>query len=161
MKYSQFSHTMLGLLAVVFLLPVALTAPQPAAVPEALNSPIEERTVSKDDYAPMLIPREASLNLKALAPHVTSRNLLQRAAGLAWGPIYIGNLKLTLTNPHDGYAGPKFPNANHVVRCPQWTQKAWKALRRLPSERFTNHFNRTSTSTPKTTTTRARPTTPW
>jgi hypothetical protein len=38
----------------------------------------------------------------------------RREAGLAWGPIYIGNLKLTLTNPHDGYAGPKFPNANHV-----------------------------------------------
>jgi hypothetical protein len=35
-------------------------------------------------------------------------------AGLWWGPVYIGNLKLYLTNPHSGYAGPKFPNANHV-----------------------------------------------
>ena len=24
------------------------------------------------------------------------------------------NLKLSLTNPHDGYAGPTFPSANHV-----------------------------------------------
>jgi hypothetical protein len=41
--------------------------------------------------------------------------LLKRAsAELYWGPVYIGNLKLSLTNPHDGYAGPKFPNANHV-----------------------------------------------
>jgi hypothetical protein len=37
-----------------------------------------------------------------------------RSAGLAWGPIPIGNLKLSLTNPHIGYAGPKFPSANHV-----------------------------------------------
>jgi len=36
------------------------------------------------------------------------------SAGLAWGPVNIGNLKLYLTNPHNGYAGPKFPNANHV-----------------------------------------------
>lgn len=42
------------------------------------------------------------------------RNLQKRQAGLFWGPVYIGNLKLYLTNPHDGYAGPKFPNANHV-----------------------------------------------
>lgn len=28
--------------------------------------------------------------------------------------MYIGNLKLYLTKPHDGYAGPKFPDANHV-----------------------------------------------
>jgi hypothetical protein len=41
-------------------------------------------------------------------------DLRKREAGLAWGPVYIGNLKLYLTNPHDGYAGPKFPNANHI-----------------------------------------------
>jgi hypothetical protein len=41
-------------------------------------------------------------------------DLLKRQAGLYWGPIYIGNLKLYLTNSHSGYAGPKFPNAAHV-----------------------------------------------
>lgn len=30
------------------------------------------------------------------------------SAGLYWGPVFIGNLKLTLTNPHPGFAGPKF-----------------------------------------------------
>lgn len=35
-------------------------------------------------------------------------------AGLRWGPEYVGNLKLSLTNPHEGYAGPKFPWASHV-----------------------------------------------
>ena len=35
-------------------------------------------------------------------------------AGLWWGPEYVGNLKLYLTNPHEGYAGPKFPWASHV-----------------------------------------------
>ena len=36
------------------------------------------------------------------------------SAGLAWGPIYLGNLKLYLTNPHTGFAGPKFQTAPHV-----------------------------------------------
>jgi hypothetical protein len=43
-------------------------------------------------------------------PYLTKRD----SAGLYWGPVYIGNLKLSLTNPHVGYAGPRFPNANHV-----------------------------------------------
>ncbi|KAL8805744.1 MAG: hypothetical protein Q9182_001777 [Xanthomendoza sp. 2 TL-2023] len=41
-------------------------------------------------------------------------SLSTRQAGLAWGPISAGNLKLYLTNPHAGYAGPKFPSAEHV-----------------------------------------------
>ncbi|KAL8819065.1 MAG: hypothetical protein Q9223_002424 [Gallowayella weberi] len=41
-------------------------------------------------------------------------SLSTRQAGLAWGPISAGNLKLYLTNPHTGYAGPKFPSAEHV-----------------------------------------------
>lgn len=57
-----------------------------------------------------------SEDLDSSAPE--SAHALQKrqdgSAGLAWGPVYIGNLKLSLTNPHDGYAGPKFPNANHV-----------------------------------------------
>lgn len=49
------------------------------------------------------------------APTATDQELQERdSAGLAWGPIEIGNLKLYLTKPHNGYAGPKFPNANHV-----------------------------------------------
>jgi len=35
-------------------------------------------------------------------------------AGLMWGPVYVGNLKLYLTNPHFGYAGPKVGNTLHV-----------------------------------------------
>jgi hypothetical protein len=45
---------------------------------------------------------------------LSSAAVERRQAGLAWGPVYVGNLKLTLTNPHPGYAGPKFPNATHV-----------------------------------------------
>ena len=41
-------------------------------------------------------------------------NLHRRQASLAWGPVTVGNLKLTLTNPHVGYAGPKYPSAEHV-----------------------------------------------
>jgi hypothetical protein len=39
---------------------------------------------------------------------------VRQSAGLFWGPKHIGNLKLSLTNPHMGWAGPKFPMANHV-----------------------------------------------
>lgn len=34
-------------------------------------------------------------------------------AGIAWQQD-VGDIKFVLTNPHSGYAGPKFPNANHV-----------------------------------------------
>lgn len=35
-------------------------------------------------------------------------------AGLAWGPVKVGNLEFFVTNVHTGYAGPKFPNAPHT-----------------------------------------------
>ena len=37
-----------------------------------------------------------------------------RSAGLFWGPTTIGNLEFKITNTHEGYAGPKVGNANHV-----------------------------------------------
>lgn len=36
------------------------------------------------------------------------------SAGLAWGPVYVGNLKFTMTNVHKGFAGPKFTNHSHT-----------------------------------------------
>ena len=36
------------------------------------------------------------------------------SAGLRWGPYYVGALKLSITNPHTGYAGPKFATAPHI-----------------------------------------------
>lgn len=36
------------------------------------------------------------------------------SAGLYWGPIYAGNLKLYMTNAHTGYAGPKVGVAPHT-----------------------------------------------
>lgn len=39
------------------------------------------------------------------------------SAGLRWGPYYVGPsdlLKLYITNPHTGYAGPKFDVAPHI-----------------------------------------------
>jgi hypothetical protein len=62
------------------------------------------------DYAIMLGMSE---DLDSSAPEL-AHALHKREAGLAWGPVHIGNLKLSLTNPHVGYAGPKFPKANHV-----------------------------------------------
>lgn len=43
-------------------------------------------------------------------PHITYAG----SAGLAWGPKKVSNLKFYLTNPHKGWAGPKFPNHSHV-----------------------------------------------
>jgi len=36
------------------------------------------------------------------------------SAGLRWGPYEVGPLKLYITNPHTGYAGPKFGVAPHI-----------------------------------------------
>ncbi|KAL6716509.1 hypothetical protein ACLMJK_006076 [Lecanora helva] len=66
--------------------------------------PTENTAISRREPLPHSVPASTS----------DQNSLPKRQAGLAWGPIYIGNLKLSLTNPHMGYAGPKFPNANHV-----------------------------------------------
>jgi hypothetical protein len=43
-----------------------------------------------------------------------SEDIEKRSAGLLFGPHNVGNLKIYLTNPHVGPAGPKFPSAEHV-----------------------------------------------
>lgn len=60
----------------------------------------------------VLTPRQRRSNSASVA--AVSDLSVRGGAGLLWGPVYIGNLKLSLTNPHVGPAGPKFPNANHV-----------------------------------------------
>ena len=62
------------------------------------------------------IPEPAAHAVPRLVPKYQEEqsDVLKRQAGLYWGPKFIGNLKIYLTNPHIGYAGPKFPSANHV-----------------------------------------------
>lgn len=45
------------------------------------------------------------------APAVVERS---PSAGLAWGPYEVSPLKLYITKPHFGYAGPKVGNAPHI-----------------------------------------------
>ncbi|MCJ1275891.1 hypothetical protein MMC21_003696 [Puttea exsequens] len=63
-----------------------------------------------------LARREAISQLVPFIGHSESPSEISKreSAELYWGPKYVGNLKLTITNPHVGYAGPKFPNANHI-----------------------------------------------
>ncbi|KAG8533260.1 uncharacterized protein KY384_002043 [Bacidia gigantensis] len=79
----------------------------------AISSPAEKENRALD---PSIIEtrNDDSYLRNALSPKIFTRNLVARSAGLLWGPVNVGNLKLSLTNPHEGYAGPKFPNANHV-----------------------------------------------
>ncbi|KAL9607417.1 MAG: hypothetical protein Q9167_007670 [Letrouitia subvulpina] len=96
---------------------LSLALPGPAvSTPKKANTNnldlISRASLPETDISPALahvVPRhlEEEKSFPAL-------DLSKRAAGLAWGPVYIGNLKLSLTNPHMGYAGPKFPNANHI-----------------------------------------------
>ncbi len=73
-------------------------------------SDIEQRDAST--LSPHAVDVDA---LSIRAPSAADIEVSKReSAGLYWGPTYIGNLKLTVTNPHDGYAGPKFPYANHI-----------------------------------------------
>jgi hypothetical protein len=70
---------------------------------------VEERG---PQYYDNLLPKELE---DIVVPKSIDDDLQKReSAGLRWGPVNIGNLKLYLTNPHMGFAGPKFPNANHV-----------------------------------------------
>lgn len=77
----------------------------------------EADALTPRDVASTLDPETRDV-IAALVPDTEAlkdnAHLLKREAGLYWGPVYIGNLKLSLTNPHMGYAGPKFQNANHV-----------------------------------------------
>ena len=61
------------------------------------------------------------IKLNARTPAKTDRRNVnsesspeKRSAGLFWGPFYLDNLKLYITNPHDGYAGPCCQNCNHI-----------------------------------------------
>ena len=96
------------LLTLIILNPLTTILSAPAPTPDANADPLSPSVEHPK--------RSQSFDTDSfqLSPKLLTRNLLTRQAGLAWGPIKIGNLKLSLTNPHNGYAGPKFPNANHV-----------------------------------------------
>ena len=95
-----------------------------SAMSFAMASPFEQPQLSaleKRVAQPVTHPNSPFEALATLDKRATEAmefppefDLLKRQAGLFWGPIYIGNLKLYLTNSHSGYAGPKFPNAAHV-----------------------------------------------
>ncbi|KAL9046366.1 MAG: hypothetical protein Q9214_000784 [Letrouitia sp. 1 TL-2023] len=104
------------------IIPALISLPSLALPGPTVSTPKKAITKNLD-----LTPRASLLeaDISSALPHVISRHiekansfppldLSKRQARLFWGPIYIGNLKLSLTNPHIGYAGPKFPMANHV-----------------------------------------------
>jgi hypothetical protein len=101
---------------------------RPAETSDALNSPQSKPrdVLSLDSRDPDsifadLLPKDIE---ESVAPTIQDRSNnyaadvdgieKRESAGLFWGPKEIGNLKLYLTKPHMGWAGPKFPNANHV-----------------------------------------------
>jgi hypothetical protein len=127
-KFYWFSATMVNLKSITGLLhgPLKLMMVLLLSfsfISTTLATPVDSGALSTP------LKREAEVEAELLSPHtspldkrITSAlplsgyiDLLKRAsAELYWGPVYVGNLKLSLTNPHNGYAGPKFPNANHV-----------------------------------------------
>jgi hypothetical protein len=42
-----------------------------------------------------------------------SQAMASPSAGLAWGPVTVGNLQFKVSNVHYGYAGPKVGNTDH------------------------------------------------
>lgn len=86
---------------------------------EPLSLPgIEKRDATTIDQRGLPQPYDALLPKEiedVVIPKIIDNDLEKRqSAGLYWGPVYVGNLKMYLTNPHNGWAGPKFPNANHI-----------------------------------------------
>ena len=90
--------------------------------PFILSAPTDSNTITSPNNDKRHLEQREALPQPASEdmPHMVRKytedqnDILKREAGLRWGPVYIGNLKLSLTNPHEGYAGPKFPYANHV-----------------------------------------------
>ncbi|KAH8601194.1 hypothetical protein B0O99DRAFT_608259 [Bisporella sp. PMI_857] len=93
-----FFHFLLLALTLTSLISTSISTPNSYAGVE----PLDKMNESRDLH---------SLDAIAKPNTITQR---QGGAGLYWGPVTIGNLKLYLTNPHVGYAGPKFPNHEHV-----------------------------------------------
>ena len=56
----------------------------------------------------------SSLSLVAAAPTDPGLQGRSPSTQFSWGPEYIGDLRLSLTKPHIGAAGPKFPLASHI-----------------------------------------------
>ena len=105
-KPSSLRNVILVLFAFTFTASV-LSAPSESPT---LNT-IEKRDIKEREAIAQPVPRPLFQDDQSYVHH----DVLKRAsAELYWGPVYIGNLKLSLTNPHEGYAGPKFPWANHV-----------------------------------------------
>ena len=73
--------------------------------PSPLKSSLDKREIERQ--------RREALSSFPYIGH-EQRDLEQRSAGLFWGPKEVGNLKLYIVNPEEGYAGPKFPWANHI-----------------------------------------------
>jgi hypothetical protein len=62
------------------------------------------------------------------------------SAGLYWGPVEVAGVKVYMTNPHDGYAGPKVGNANHInFHVDYRKNNAWKQLVNLHITRYTRN----------------------
>ncbi|KAI4266976.1 MAG: hypothetical protein LQ337_008585 [Flavoplaca oasis] len=111
------SHVTTSLSLTIFFLVIShfvlLAHPAPTAPPENGELVIAESTLSNNNL--LTTHRDERQTEEHEPQSITALQTLQpRQAGLAWGPVTVANLKLYLTNPHIGYAGPKFPSAEHV-----------------------------------------------
>jgi hypothetical protein len=100
-------------LSSVLAVPTASKAASSPATDKRDVTSLEHRELATESYD-ALLPREIE-DIETRAPVDDHDELAKReSAGLLWGPVIIGNLRLYVTKPHDGYAGPKFSMANHV-----------------------------------------------
>lgn len=60
-------------------------------------------------------------------------------AGLYWGPIDVAGVRVYMTNPHEGYAGPKVGYATHVNLHVEYTKSgSYADLANLHVTRYTS-----------------------
>ena len=114
MHFSRSTGGALFLLALSVFSPLVASAPAADAAAAAAAASIKVRNA---DITPnnagiadaILSKRDIPVENTEFSSTLTKRT--GDSAGLLWGPVFVGNLKLSLTNVHSGPVGPRFPGS--------------------------------------------------
>jgi hypothetical protein len=109
------------------------------------DTDVEVTTIPADNSDVVIVPEPHDdalheIDKEAIAAFWPVLSKRQRdSAGLFWGPFTINDYKFYMTNTHNGYAGPKFPNANHAnFHCDKKAPRnKWKAVFNLHIVKYT------------------------
>lgn len=92
-------------------LSLVIAVPTESSAVNQLSDSAETRGFSERALSLSIAQRASDALLTLRTPSSQELQARQRdGVGLMWGPIPVGNLQLSMTNPHEGPCGPKFPS---------------------------------------------------